>query len=835
MTDCLLIFSPACTSAEQETGEKNDDGFAGVPHADIPYNLPRNAKKDKTTMNRKIIAIIVLGLILLASLLACGYFGVKAVRRTRLRRAGMEAYGKKDYAQAERLLLQYVSKDPNAETEFVALANIYHELGNAGMEAQMWQTASSLNPLNQEYKESMLTSATNALSYPLLHSILGRKIKSGEKLTDQELYLLVISSFRSNNQKDGNDFYKKAVDADPETFHKNELGRFAEFMANYESLSGDERNAYLSGAMQSEDPLIRFEAILCAIRQIRQQGGNVTDRADEIEAMLKRAAETNYYAGTLYLADYLFSQCRFSDVIRVLEPYLKTIDDANLYLLYAESCVFEQKTDELKTLERKLRQKPGAFRILAEYCKILIAYMENDEEQLAAAVRKSGNTIISPLSRFIRLRVAMATGSFAEIRNTAEEIFSKAPFHDLHNRALLLCVDYLSGEMEKAENRKDPSQMATLAKILSSYLQGNRMLTEIILIDQYKKGLAKETELMAALEEFPDDALLQRIAAEYLIFNGKAEQAMPILEPGVTAMEDEDQESDRDFLFLYMLALDQLDRHDEAAVIFQRLVEQSEFNLELLHQYFQFCVENKRTEDMTAMADKLDSLKDGKLEHFGKFFRAASLLVTENEEEEDADEGENENEEKENEALDLLASTPTGDPDFTFYAANTLCKYDRLDEAEAKYNAILKTYRLPALIHVNLSELHHAKGDEQKALEEAKTAFDMEKKSLLPAFIYATRLSEAKRYEEAVSVLNFPHHAVNYREDVVALWADCMHHVIEKSIADQRYMQAEEQCRHLLVIVPEDEFGKENLEKVRKLMKREKNEPQDKNAAPAAA
>ena len=107
---------------------------------------------------------------------------------------------------------------------------------------------------------------------------------------------------------------------------------------------------------------------------------------------------------------------------------------------------------------------------------------------------------------------------------------------------------------------------------------------------------------------------------------------------------------------------------------------------------------------------------------------------------------------------------------------------------------------------------------------------------MLPAFIYARRLSEEKRYEEAVGILNFPHHAVDYREDVVELWTDCMRHVIEKSMAEQRYSQAEDQCKHLLVIVPDDEFGKENLEKVQKLLKPKKDGAQQSGdaAAPAA-
>ena len=138
-------------------------------------------------MNRKTIALIVLGLILFACLLVCGYFGVKEVWRTRLRRAAMTAYEKKEYVLAERLLNAYIRQDPNAEAEFVALANIYHEFGNAGMEAQMWQTASSLNPLEQEYYDNMLTSAMRAASYPLLHSVLGRKAKANEDFIGQEL------------------------------------------------------------------------------------------------------------------------------------------------------------------------------------------------------------------------------------------------------------------------------------------------------------------------------------------------------------------------------------------------------------------------------------------------------------------------------------------------------------------------------------------------------------------------------------------------------------------------------------------------------------------------
>ena len=765
-------------------------------------------------MNRKRIMLILLGLAFLASLLVCGYYGMKMKRRADLRRSAMEAYERKEYGTAERLLLQYVRKDPEAEEEFVALANIYHEFGNTGMEAQMWQTASNLDQQNPEYRENMLSSAIESASYAILHGILGRKARVDDPFTDRELYLFVISSYRSGYPKDGDDTYRKYVEADPEAFHKSDLGRMAEFMATCETLSDGELDAYLYRAMRSEDPVIRFEAIYLALRRLEQRDGADAGNGEEMEMLLKQAMEVNYFAGTPLLADYYFSQSRFDDVIAILEPYLKTIDDIDLYLLYAESCVFTCRQDKLRTLGAKLLGKPGSMPLLADYCEILSAYLEGDGKKLAAAVRRSGKLVDSPLSRFIRLRVAMANGSFDEIRSVAQEIFSQPPFHDLHNRALFVCLDYISEEMKKPENRKDPSRMADLARILSWYLHGNRLLTEIILVDQYRKGLAKEEDLMAAMDRFPDDDLLSRVAAEFLVFTGKAEEALPIIEQLRDAGKAAGRQPGRGVQLLYLLALDQTGRTDEAAAVFRDLLERSGFESDLLNQYFQFCIRNNREEDLVSMADRLDALKDGKTEHYAKFFRAAALLLTED--------GANVNE-----ALDLLASAPDDEPDFTFYAANRLCEHDRFDEAEAKYRAILTTYRIPALVYANLSIIHRAKGEEKKALEAAKTAFSLEKESMFPAFLYAERLAEAERYGEAVDALRFPRHAVNYREDIVELWCDCMRHVIEQSIAERKFLQAESQCKHLLLVRPDDEFGKETLEKVRDILFPKKEKPED--------
>ena len=763
---------------------------------------------------RKKIAIVILCVILLACLLVCGYFGAKTLRRSQQRQAAMAAYENKDYATAERLLRAYVQKDRNSEPEFVALANIYREFGNAGMEAQMWQSASALNPLNDEYRVNMLTSAEKSASYDLLHGVLGRMARMNEHFSDQELYLYVIASYRTNYMKEGDDAYKKAVSADPDAFQKSDLGRMAEFMVKYSSLSEKERDEYLDCAMESKDPMVQFEAVYTAMTRAARSGEEDSDA--KVEELLKKLMSVNYFAGTPILADFYFSKFRFSDVITVAEPYLKTIDNLNLCILFAESCVFDGRPEKIEELAKRLRKKTGSISLIADYCAILTAYLENDREKLASNVRKNGKLVSSPLSRFIRLRVAMEQDSFYEILFVAEEFFANPPFHDLYDRAVVVCLDYLTEQMKKPENRDDPSQMAELAKILAGVVRDNRLLTDIVLFDKYKRNLAKEADLLAALEQFPDDLLLIQITAEFLIFNEKADQAMLIIEPALDSAPD-----DRKLNFLHMLALDQTGRHDEAAEVFRKLVEQSEFDIDMLNRYFKFCREHKRAADLSAMADNLENASDEQLKAFAPFFRADALLLEDDEA-------------KEQEALKILAATPNDNPDFTFYAANKLSEADMLDEAEAKYTAILKTYSKPVLILVNLSEVYKAKNEADKAIETAKNAYSIEKKSILPAFVYAKRLSEAEQYEEAVEILKFPHHEVKYRADVVELWVSCMKQVIGKSIREQRFRQAEEQCKHLLIIAPDDADGRESMEKIREALSPENKDSASGNGVSAA-
>ena len=770
--------------------------------------LPGNRKRQtilSPIRTRKCTKIAILGVILLAVLLPCGWFGMKTYRLTRRRQAAMAAYESKDFVTAERLLREYTQEDQNSEQAFVALALIYREFGDTGREAQMWGKANTLNPLNAEYRGNMLLSTLNAADYLHLHGILARKKMLQEEFTGQELYYFVIASYRSPYPKDGDDTYRKYVRADPEAFHGNDLGRMAEYLAVSENLPEGERKAVLDRLSKSEDPSARFEALYSMLLRATPQTEDETPDDEELETILKKIAVANHYAGTPLLANFYFSRFRFDDVIAIAEPYLDRIDNPELARLYAESCVFSGDENKIKTLERKLLGKTGKMRQMADYCRILIAYMDDNEAKLDSAIRNFGNLISSPLYRFIRLRLAMRQDSYDEILTMTGVFFTYPPFYDLHDRALALCLDYLAREMKKPENQSDPSRMAKLAKLLATRMPGIRLLTDIIQSDQSKKGLTREQDILEALKMFPDDLLLYEIATEQMHSFNRWKQLLDLIE-----LADENEVSSVRLDFFRMTALAQSDRLDEASDIFREIVEKNESDLQMLAQYFLFCRENKRTGDLVSMADKLETSKNAKLQRFAVFFRAESMLA-------------NGDKAKKQEALNMLAAAPDDNPEFTFYAANRLNEADRPDEAEAKYLAALKGYPNPAMIYVNLSKLYHIKGDRKKALDAAKEAYEAGKNSMTAAYVYAERLSEEGRYEEAVEILKFPHYEVKYREDVINLWVDCMYHVIEKSIRERKFMQAEEQCNHLLIIAPDDAFGKENREKVREILFPKKN------------
>ena len=206
------------------------------------------------------------------------------------------------------------------------------------------------------------------------------------------------------------------------------------------------------------------------------------------------------------------------------------------------------------------------------------------------------------------------------------------------------------------------------------------------------------------------------------------------------------------------------------------------------------------------------------LKALAPFFRAEELLLRE----------------KKNEALSLLETAKTDHPDFAFRAANLFSQYDLLDQALSCYLTLAGKHPDKQMVFANIAEVYLAKGMKAEALSSAKQAWEANRDGRIGQFVYAKMLAENGQYQDAEKVLKIPNRKVELPDEIKKLWTDIMHHAIENSIAGERYMQAEEQCKHLLTIAPDDEFGKEKLKKVRELLKTKKDENQNGDAGNAA-
>ena len=746
-----------------------------------------------------ILVIVLVSVVLLACLGFLGYFGVKTIRRSHLRMAAREAFAAEDWKKAERLLSEYVRKDPDSEEDFVRLAQVYNHFGNTDEEMRCWYNASTLNPLKPEYWENYAGCAMNARDFDHIYSALSRKARLAQELGPKDIMRYLISAVMTDRVREAEQFYERIHKKDPEVFRKDDFSRYAEFLVVSRKLSANERSKVIEQDTRSDDPFVRLESILWYLIDLEFTGGDVKNIREQEETMLNGVIEQNRFVVTPFLANVYFTQLKFSAVIELAEPYLADIDNATLSVLYAESCAYAAQPEKLKPLAEKFRALGGRHRILASYFEALYDFSQGLEKSadLAKHMQETSGAVKTDLANLMELQIALNNDNEEKIVGTLETIMKNPPFYDLRERALAAVRHYLETKVEdKPELAEDP-RIIRLAQLVSSGANTNPLLMRILISDQRNRNVLTQQILQENLEAFPYDPYLLEVAAEFELFNGNPEQCLDYVEQ-FYALEMEERSITFDLL--HMLALELAGKLDEATREYTDLVNNSEMNREILYRYLRFCVSHERMEELSAMADRLCASEVPELKALTPFFRAEELLL----------------QGKKDEALSLLKTAKTDHPDFSLRAANLFSTYDVLDEALSRYLALLDTHPGRLVILADISEVYLAKGMKAEALSYAKQAWEMNRDNRVGQYVYAKMLAENGQYQEAEKILNIPNRKVELPDEIMKLWTDIMHHAIEKSLADQRYMQAEEQCKHLLIFEPDDASAKENLEKARK-------------------
>ena len=736
---------------------------------------------------RLILVISLVSVVLLACLGFLGYFGIRTMRRSHLRAEARKAFAAEDWKKAETLLDQYVKLDPDSEEDFVRLAQVCNHFGNTGREMHCWYNASVLNPLKPEYWDNYTACAMNARDFQHLYTTLSRKLSLNEELSREDKLRYLICAVMTNRAREAKTFYEKMLKADPEVFQADDLGRLAEYVVTFDRLSDAERSNFIDKGCQSDDPFVRLESILYRATTLAVSSENAATAMKEKETLLIQAVEMNRFAATPFLVDFYFSHLGFGSVIMTAEPYLENIENVQMSILYADSCVYSGQPEKLKTFAEKLRRLGPEQRILSTYFKALYEFSQGTakEEDLARHMQEISGIVQTDLAKLMNLQLALNNDNEEKIVTIFETIMTNSTLLELQERARSAVRLYLGNKLQENPDFAGNPLSVKLARLLSGRNIKDPLLVRISIADQRNRNVLTRQTIEESLGAFPEDPYLLQVAAEFELFNGNPEKCLEYVERAYALNKEERSTA---FDLLHMLAQELSGNVDEATKEFTALVDNSGMDRKLLYRYLRFCISHNRQAELSKMADRLDASETPDLKALAPFFRAEALLL----------------QEKKDEALSLLKAAKTDHPDFAFRAASLFLKYDLLDQAISRYLALAGNHPEKQMVLANIAEAYLAKGMKAEALSYAKQAWERDQEAMLGQFVYAKMLAANGRYQDAEKALKIPNRKVALPDELRELWTDIMLHCVREDLANKSFQRAIDRARHYLVFFPDD-------------------------------
>ena len=732
------------------------------------------------------------------------------MRRSHLREEARKAFAAEDWKKAEKLLNEYVGKDPDSEEDYVRLAQVYRHFGNTGAEMSCWHRASVLNPLKPEYWDNYAGCAMNARDFQHLYSALSRKILLNAELSAKDKLRYLICAVMTHHAKDAEKYYEEMRKSDPKAFRTDDLAKFAEFLVTIGKLDDAERENFINDGIKSDDPFVRLESILLRIASLTVSGDNDESIQEQKEMLLKQAAELNRFAATPILASFYFSRMKFDSLIEIAEPYLADIENLLLSGFYAESCVSGGQPEKLQLLIEHIRSLGQEYRIQHAYFEALYVFSQDDNDELTRHMREVGGAAQTSLANLMNLQIALNNDNEEIIVILFETIMTNPPFCDLRERARTAVRHYLGTKIKENPDLAGDPRIIKIAQLLSGHNNNDPLLMRIIVSDLRDRNMLTRQILEENLAAFPEDPYLLQVAAEFELFNGEPEKCLEYVERFYDLKKEERSIT---FDLLHMLALELSGKIDEATKEFTALVDNNGMDREILYRYLKFCIDHKREAELSKMADRLDASETPDLKALAPFFQAEELLLRE----------------KKDEALGLLKTAKTDNPDFAFRAATLFSTYDVLDEALARYLALLDKYPDKRLILANIAEIYLAKEMKAEALSYAKQTWESDQEAMIGQFVYAKMLVANGRYQDAEKVLRIPNRRVELPEEIKKLWTDIMLHCVQEDLANRSFQRALDRARHYLTLFPDDstfrEFKTRAEQELKGTQNSEKNEP----------
>jgi predicted Zn-dependent protease len=722
---------------------------------------------------KRILRYLLLAGGLLIALAVSGVFFVYAVKNARQNeryRKALAVYERGEYAEAEKLLINYLREDRNQENAWVKLAELYGKQKRWRQAARCWRFASSLNSLNEQYSRAYLEALLRTRSFREVAEAIDRLPEAEKKQFRPTLCLAYLMGGQLDKAKP---LLAALPAADDDV--RVRWGRFAaDHMAQW-AVGKGLASPQLAEFARSGDEVVALEALIRLL-----QGVTAEQKMAEAEQYLKRMTEINPGFALPLLGSFYDQAGRDEDAARAYREAVNFGLPLDAVFRYADVLFFLNKIDDLKRLAPTFQQGDRETMLCGFYIEALIAYMEKNTEALGKNLKQLDPSVQSPLAVVMRFDYALLAADLPMLQAALKEIVSRPDLRGFYPAA----YEKLQPLLLKFYTERKIAEAAPLARLVYPAHGDNLLLARIIFLNQGVTDSVLLGELNAALQRFPEDPVLLTVAVDYRLQKGEFELALPLARKNVavgnTSVYPMLQE---------VMALDGCGRDDEARKIYTELRRKYPDDGEILKRYLAFCL--LRNRPLPELGDRpefqaLRPLLEGEQAFRAKqpagmieAFSSPALLQA------------------------LNPASPEDQP-LLFHMALRLGEADALKPAIAIYEKLKPLVANPMLVELNLAELYAAAGDKSAALREARAAWLG--CGTVPAVqgCYGLRMAEAGNDVDALKQLG-PLVAAKYGDPrIFPAWVKVLEKLIAGSYQAGRYEECVGYCAQLRRAAPDN-------------------------------
>jgi len=631
-----------------------------------------------------------------------------------------EAYEMGHYEEAKKRLFQCVQRDSADEAAWVLIAKIYEKEEQWGRAAEYWDIAVLLNALNKEYFSHEIKALYQSHNFRKIYDLLITKPLDVQQKFSSSFLLAFVK-----NEKE-NDVVEKLI---PKFSVNSETLELVQLYLKYRIKdikskidSGDiEEIVQLS---KSTDVVIATEALLFHVEISLQKKDLKT-----AEDLLKQAQQRDEKYCSYLLGDFYYGNERYVEAAKVYKKVFQDYISKRSVLFYAESLFFTNNIAELKAIE-KFYQK-GELKDLYNggYIRAMIAYLSKDGESLVRNLEVVGDNINTPIYTMLKFAGGIEGRHLNWIVDAVSRI-KKEPDYKEKEQTIYKKLQPLLLSFYRSGNS---SAVVSIAALFQTMDPPQRLVWRIILLDEFKQKNISPEFLDYAVKSFPGDPVFSRIA---ISVNQLEKDYQQVLSYTNTLIKNGDQS-----FMLYLdkaFALQVLGKSQEAKEIYLQLLKKNPENMQIAKQSFLFALYSGDKE-ILQIIDKIPALKelsDLALQRMGDSLENYKTMLSQ-------DLYENKMDVKVAEDRALL-----------FILAVDLAKLDLHERAIAIYERLKPYADDPTLIELNLSELYADIKKQDKALENAHSAWQRNNFSKVIKNCYGLRLADSKKWDEAIRMLD---------------------------------------------------------------------------------